>query len=303
MQRTLAMTVPESRPEMRPPSRQGFLPRWVGVVFPVVVGAGVVFAGVYAADRSSLPLAVALAATSGVGLAAGLVVRWSMPDRPGAFRWLVAVAASLIGLLTVGLLTNGAIGILPRPAAGGRTQWAELAELLAAGGLAWLALGAWKRRAPNLSEEGLRARMAVDVPVPVGPPPVMLPVASPPPTRTSGRRRTAPEAARGRISPSTAPPSGGGIGGAWRRLRAAMGWPHAPQLQVPDPTRRRRRRRSASDIRLTGVTEHRCPYCLELVANGDPRGVVVCPVCNTPHHADCWSVTGTCQVPHAYRSP
>jgi Prokaryotic RING finger family 1 len=301
MQRTLAMTVPDPRPEMRPPSREGFLPRWVGVVFPVVVGAGVVFAGVYAADRSSLPLAVALAATSGVGLAAGLVVRWSMPDRPGVLRWLVALAASLIGLMTVGLLTNGAIGILPRPAPGGRTQWAELAELLAAGGLAWLALGAWKRRAPNLSEDGLHARMAVGVPVPVGPPPVIPPAASPPATRTSGRRSVVPEEPRGGIRPSTASPSGGGIGGAWRRLRAAIVWPHAPQLQVPEPTRRRRR--SASDIRLTGVTEHRCPYCLELVANSDPRGVVLCPVCHTPHHADCWSVTGTCQVPHAYRSP
>jgi hypothetical protein len=26
--------------------------------------------------------------------------------------------------------------------------------------------------------------------------------------------------------------------------------------------------------------------------------VKVCPVCKTRHHADCWSVTGTCQVPH-----
>jgi Prokaryotic RING finger family 1 len=295
------MTVPESRPEMRPPNRQGFLPRWVGVVFPVVVGAGVIFAGVYAADRSTLPLAVALAATSGVGLAAGLVVRWSMPDRPGALRWLVALAASLIGLLTVGLLTNGAIGILPRPVAGGRTQWAELAEMVASGGLAWLALGAWKRREPNLNEEALRARAAVAVPAMR--PTVLPPSASPPPPRTSSRRRPAPEMARAEIPPAAASPSGGGFGAAWRRMRAALGWPQAPRLETPEPTRRRRRRRSPTDIRLTGVTEHRCPYCLELVSNGDRRGVVVCPVCHTPHHADCWSVTGTCQVPHEYRSP
>jgi transposase len=30
----------------------------------------------------------------------------------------------------------------------------------------------------------------------------------------------------------------------------------------------------------------------------DPRGEVTCPVCHTRHHADCWAVTGVCQVPH-----
>jgi hypothetical protein len=23
-----------------------------------------------------------------------------------------------------------------------------------------------------------------------------------------------------------------------------------------------------------------------------------CEVCNTLHHADCWAITGMCQVPH-----
>jgi ribosomal protein L37AE/L43A len=64
-----------------------------------------------------------------------------------------------------------------------------------------------------------------------------------------------------------------------------------------------RKRRGRSDIRLTGAEEHRCPYCLTPVIDGDPRGVVICPVCHTPHHADCWAVTGACQVPHAYASP
>ncbi len=296
------MTVPESQSDS-PPRRQSLLPRWVGVVFPVVVGVGVIFAGVYAADRSSLPLAVALAATSGLGLAAGLVVRWSMPDRPSALRALVALAASLIGLLTVGLLTGGAIGILPRPVAEGRIQWAELAQLVAAGGLAWLALGAWRRHGPDLDAEGLRARRAVDVLTPVQSPPAPpVPRESRPRTTSRRQPRANEQPAQGESRASAASPLEGVIGRAWRRLQAAMAWPRSPQLKTPQPTRQRRRRRSASDIRLTGVTEHRCPYCLELVATHDPRGVVVCQVCHTPHHADCWSVTGTCQVPHAYRS-
>ncbi len=55
-----------------------------------------------------------------------------------------------------------------------------------------------------------------------------------------------------------------------------------------------------SPVRLIGETEHRCPYCLEVVVNNDPRGVKVCPICHTRHHADCWAVTGNCQVPHQY---
>ena len=54
-------------------------------------------------------------------------------------------------------------------------------------------------------------------------------------------------------------------------------------------------------IRLVGAEEHRCPYCLELVDGRDPRGVVVCRVCHTRHHGDCWAVTRECQVPHYHR--
>jgi ribosomal protein L37AE/L43A len=46
------------------------------------------------------------------------------------------------------------------------------------------------------------------------------------------------------------------------------------------------------------VEEHRCPYCLDPVSRNDPRGVKECDVCHTLHHADCWAITGVCQVPH-----
>jgi ribosomal protein L37AE/L43A len=53
-------------------------------------------------------------------------------------------------------------------------------------------------------------------------------------------------------------------------------------------------------IRLQGDEEHRCPYCLETVEDNDPRGVKICPICGTYHHADCWTITGVCQVPHQH---
>jgi hypothetical protein len=51
-------------------------------------------------------------------------------------------------------------------------------------------------------------------------------------------------------------------------------------------------------LQLSEEEEHRCPYCLELIEPNDPRGVVECKICHTLHHADCWAITGTCQVPH-----
>jgi hypothetical protein len=63
-----------------------------------------------------------------------------------------------------------------------------------------------------------------------------------------------------------------------------------------------RPRRPASNhrtkVRFSGKVEHRCPYCLEGVEPNDPRGVKTCSICKTQHHADCWAVTGMCQVPH-----
>ncbi len=50
--------------------------------------------------------------------------------------------------------------------------------------------------------------------------------------------------------------------------------------------------------RVIARVEDRCPYCFDIVKRNDPRGVHVCEICHTPHHADCWAVTGKCQVPH-----
>lgn len=50
--------------------------------------------------------------------------------------------------------------------------------------------------------------------------------------------------------------------------------------------------------RIVAHVEDRCPYCFDIIKPNDPRGVRVCPVCGTAHHADCWAVAGKCQVPH-----
>jgi ribosomal protein L37AE/L43A len=59
-----------------------------------------------------------------------------------------------------------------------------------------------------------------------------------------------------------------------------------------------RRNNRDAEIRLVGKEEPKCPYCLQPIEPRDPRGVVVCPICHTRHHKDCWDITGMCQVPH-----
>ncbi len=77
--------------------------------------------------------------------------------------------------------------------------------------------------------------------------------------------------------------------------------PHtAPTTRRSREPRKPKRRAAAHDegFRVIEVVEDRCPYCLDVIKKDDPRGVTVCEVCGTPHHADCWAITGKCQVPH-----
>lgn len=281
------------RPAPEPTRRRG-LPRWLGIVFPAqaVLGAG--FAAVFWTDRSSLPYAVMVATPIGLGLAAGALARWSMPGRATVLRWLVALEGVTLGLLSVGLLTGGAAGVFPA-GSDGRVQWTEIGEIAAAAFAAVLPLLAWRKLSSGTPF--LAGLDGLTGPEP-GPavPPVMGPLVMP----------ARPAAVAPIVRPDPGPRPSTGEERWWRRAWRATGGRLRPQpgprltKRTAPPARRRRPRRGA--VRLTGVEENRCPYCLSPVTDSDPRGVVVCPVCRTPHHADCWAVTGACQVPHAYES-
>jgi len=84
-----------------------------------------------------------------------------------------------------------------------------------------------------------------------------------------------------------------------RPVISPINHPALPAVVSQKPTKSKRRRtRQKSHLRLLSAEEHRCPYCLELVEPNAQRGVVECKVCHTLHHADCWAITGACQVPH-----
>jgi hypothetical protein len=72
----------------------------------------------------------------------------------------------------------------------------------------------------------------------------------------------------------------------------------SPALSPMPLPRKRLGRKMQNPIRLVGREEMRCPYCLQIVERNDPHGIVVCPICKSAHHKECWDITGSCQVPH-----
>jgi hypothetical protein len=73
---------------------------------------------------------------------------------------------------------------------------------------------------------------------------------------------------------------------------------NTPVLSPTPLPRRRAGRKMKNPIRLVGREELRCPYCLQVIDRKDPHGVIVCPICKSAHHKECWDITGSCQVPH-----
>lgn len=72
----------------------------------------------------------------------------------------------------------------------------------------------------------------------------------------------------------------------------------SPVLSPTPLPRKRLGRKMHDSIRLVGREEMRCPYCLQVVERKDPHGIVICPICKSAHHKECWDITGSCQVPH-----
>src|SRR3990172_6426786 len=280
-------------PPLRP--RRPILPRWLGVVFPVVILPAMGFAVPHPVTRMILPSALALATSAGIGMIAGFAARRALRKRASLVRGVATLAALIVGLLLLGLMTDGKAGIGPLRLPLARPNWIGLVHVMLSALAAWLALEAWSSR-PAIRRP-LRQRLKEAW------------------QRMTARARWPGSALQRRINRAT----------DW--LERARAWRHEASQETRSAPRRTRAdrarqswfarfseavaRRSAfpwrapqsesnhrSRIRLTGAEEHRCPYCLELVEPHDPRGVETCPICHTHHHADCWAVTGMCQVPH-----
>ena len=243
----------------------------LGAVLSIALCSGVAFAWVGLFNLSIQVWALNLATAAGLGLISGLASRLALRNYRWLLRLATALAAAVVSMIFVGWITWGFAGITPRLTAGARADWVGLARVATGILGATLALRAWAPPTRQRSEN------------PSIPAPTVSPSGGPSgePVRQSPQRPGNPPPSSG--SPFPWVSRGQGVRTVWAsRLDA---WRRILPNHPPG-------------IRLTGAEEHRCPYCLEVVSLGDPRGVVVCPVCHTQHHADCWAITGVCQVPH-----
>lgn len=242
---------------------------------------------------------------SAVGLASGLGARLALSERHALIRFLAALAALAIGLYVLGYLTNWKMGLGPLEFWRDEIDYFEAAQLGGGAIAALMALSAW-RRPVRFVEPSSRSRLA-----------------SRPAARQASASSSHVPAARsprtGLLNPDTwarkpgpaaraKPPAQPKPAGRSRSIRRPspplekliVSRPPARTPLRPKRTQSRRRGlfQRRREVQLSMYEEHKCPYCLEAVKRNDPRGVKECSVCHTLHHADCWAVTGMCQVPH-----
>jgi hypothetical protein len=214
---------------------------------------------------------LALIVLTGIGLISGLASRWFLRRNTAALRLLAGLTGLSFSLALIGVITEGALGLNLTPKSLRNPDWLGLIQISWSGLMTWLILRAW-RKPIRIKEPG-----AGEV------------VSSP-------KRRSMPKVAVRKSKKQTPQPV----------LRARSKKKQSPVrvTQAKKPGRLKRPKlhfkRRPEAVKLVGREEHNCPYCLEIVEKGDPRGVKVCSICKTWHHADCWSVTDACQVPHEH---
>lgn len=244
-------------------------------VMPMVILAAAAFAMMYRANKMVLPIVLTFATAAGMGVVAGLSTRWALRHRAGFLQALVAIAEVVIGLEILGLITFGQAGIDMLFHRRTDIDWVGLGQIGAGALTALIALRAWPKRALQMPDTIIPEEPRLEPPEFPAPElrisaPLQPRVSFPIPRTTRNSRLHLP---------------------AFRTPRLGV-----PRLGVPRFPRLSWRRRS--QVHMNADEEHRCPYCLDLIERKDRRGVKVCSVCHTWHHADCWDIAGMCQVPH-----
>jgi hypothetical protein len=250
--------------------------KWgLGLNLAVAVGLGLGL-GLLQANASQLtvpvpPLALALAGAGVMGLLAGLTARLTLRGWTEALKFLVMLLALLVWMAVAEATYAVWTGLRPLEYLSGADNWVEMGQL---------AIGCLSAIVGGLARQRTRPAQV-----------------APAPRRGRGTVTPVRGARRGRQPVATSQRTASQPRQAARvRQRRALSLPH---LRLPTRTRRRPLSvRKSSGVKAIAKAEDRCPYCLDVIKKNDPRGVVVCEICGTPHHADCWEAGGRCQVPH-----
>ncbi|MBX3045888.1 MAG: hypothetical protein KF698_02705 [Anaerolineales bacterium] len=249
------------------------------MLFATLVGLGLTLLFVLLTNFS--PFLLKFVVIIGIGLAASFMSRRVLAARSPALRAATAAFASVIALAVLSPLTLGFVGLNLLRSYAIATPVDAAIQLLVAGLAVAAGQAAW---APSRRTVMVEPRDVADV--------TEVSVPAPPAARV---RTTAPRSS----SPAASAPS------LLARARAGISrfftpTPATRKLRSARPARKQAAR--GSGITLSAQERHVCPYCLEPVTKRDRRGVKICKVCKTWHHADCWEITGVCQVPHAFKN-
>lgn len=269
----------------------------VSVLFTAVVGA--VLTLLFSVNRVWPPFVLKYAILGAVGLGSGFAARRFLIGRNILLRFGSAIISLLVALTVMNVLTLGFIGLNFLRAYPNNPAWDGAWQLALTSALAFLALRVRPRFAREVMVEPRYTPAAEPTRTTVRRPASRN-------TRTVGRPRVAHRTRRSdaRATRPTASARRNGLTARLSSLFTAPSSETARRKRVAGrPTKVQPRRRGIfrrRAVAFSGAEQHVCPYCLERVIRSDPRGVKICKVCKTWHHADCWDITGVCQVPHQY---
>ena len=269
-------------------ARRPALLRKLILLFLLVSAAALGLVFLFRQERRLPLLALIFFADAVLGMASGLGARTVLRRRNAFIRFVSAAAALIVGLYVLGYFTNWEIGIGPLGFGQSEINWGSLSQLAIGFGTALMALAAWYQPVPRIVEK---------------------PPSRPPGTPRRSKRRRKPhlpaislpglpfskvgtiQRKAGARSKAASRAHGGVRAGVSAQSKVMVG-------RAPARSRRRSAFQRKPEVQLHTVEELRCPYCLQEIEAHDPRGVVECDICHTPHHADCWAIAGACQVPH-----
>jgi hypothetical protein len=229
-------------------------------------------------------------AVMSIGLAAGSTSRITFYQWPGYVRFFVMLFAVPLGLFSLGVFTVWQMGIGPlNPWTQGILPQDQLFQLGGAFLIAVICLEAWWKPRPKIedpSDAESSSRRSEQ-----SPPVVSIQEVRPRPLQISSQDTSAYAAPRGSFRLKF-------MKAAKTRSRTIPVVNKLFLTHTSQPVRSKRKRNRKPQLQISVFEEHRCPYCLDDVKRNDPRGVKECEVCHSLHHADCWAITGMCQVPH-----
>ncbi len=261
----------------------------VTLLFVAGIAGFMALLNVYQKNLSSFWMTVF--AILGIGLASGATPRITFYQWSGFIRFFVMLLALPLGLFVLGVFTNWQMGIGPlNPWVKGIIPQDELIQLSSAFLVATVCLNAWWKPRPKIEDaEDVRGSSRQREQTP---PVVSMQSAQPRLSQTSSQESSA-YAPKGNSRLKF-------LKAAKARSRTIPVVNKLFLTHTSQPARSKHKRlfNRKPQLQISVFEEHRCPYCLDEVKRNDPRGVKECEVCHSLHHADCWAITGMCQVPH-----